>query len=287
MSIDCGDSPSNCKLALCDASAIDLIVSPKIAGSTTVRWHVGDSLKLGEQALETQIEFSRYPTEAATAWTVVRSYAANTGIWVDTSQRLFGVNSNGYYRITIRNESLNLYRSAIKRAVPEIPKAFKATYNEIIRRWLNRGKRGELRRGVLLKKILSGNRCGVCRDRDSGVQLRSQCLTCFGVGWQYGYYQLPGCVFAEFGAVKVDYEFDENRSYFSNGPVSQVKLLNIPQLYPGDVWVEELTDQRWLLGNMLHAQSIGSTELLTDIETVRLDYTNVVYQFPIQNLSGS
>lgn len=308
----CIDSPQNCSEPGCDVSDIRLTVQPRIQGNTTLVWEATTPAVAGIATLEARIQFSRYGISNNSAWQTVRDFAANTGIWVDPQQRMFGVDSNTHYRVLMRDASLFagapdsswddigsaaigstfrivadlpgspiVYISKPVRAADYLPRQLQSTYNEIVRRWYARGRRGEIRKGVLLKRIRYGNRCTLCRDRDSGVQIVSQCLSCYGVGWVGGYYRVPQCVYAEFSPIKVDYNFDENRSYFSEGPTSQVKLLNMPQLYPGDVWVESSTDHRWLLGNLLHAQSVGSIKLLTDIETTRLDFTNVIYQFSV------
>ena len=276
----CGSLRPACSVRVCGSDDFYVHVYPRVYGNTVVAWDASGVIE-DPSDLEAQIEISRYGVTNVNAWTIVQAYAANTGIWTDTSQHIYGTSDNLYYRVALRLPDNSVVRSEPVRTQDSIPKPLKATFNEILRRWENRGRRGELRRGRILKSIRYGNRCTSCRDRDSSVQLVSQCATCYGVGWVGGYYIVPKCVYAEMSPVEVDENFSIDRGFHSDGPKAQIKLMNIPQLYPGDVWVEDATDHRWLLGAMVHAQTVGTVELLTTIQTARFDFTHVVYQFPV------
>jgi len=267
-----------CQLFECGADKFEVEISPQIEGQTLILWDASQVVPSDAGALTAQIEFSRYDVSASSAWSIVRAHALNIGIWQDPLQRVFGKNSNAYYRIAIRDVAGTVYRSLPTRAGDYIPKLMKPIYNEIIRRWQNRGKRGELRRGYILKKIRYGPRCTICRDRDSGNLLQSQCAICFGTGWQLGYYRASYCVYAELAALQVTEQLSLEQN-FAGGSTTQIKLLNYPRLYPGDVWVEEATDHRWELGDILHGQAVGSVDVITTCAASRLDFTNVAYQF--------
>jgi len=274
---------SSCSDNLCLPSQIKLTVYPQVFGGTVIRWSYTDRDLLAESGLQVQIEFSPYAVSDNTAWTIVRAYAADTGYWTDTAQRAFGRRNYTHYRISVLDVALNEVWSQPKRADSYIPPAFDTTFRELVRRWSGRANRGELRKGTLLKRRTHATRCSVCRDRDSGVQLISQCLTCYGTGRTGGYYKVPICVYVEFSPMSISHGFDANKSYFEQGPDSQVTLLNIPQVFPGDVWVEDSTDHRWELGNMVYAQKIGSVECLAKCEASRIDFTDVIYQFPVRS----
>lgn len=277
--------PVGCSDAiLCNQDLFKLHVYPLVSGPNTLTWEAsaaaqGYSL---QGAVEARIEMARADVPAADAWTEVRDYGPNLGAYIDDAQRQFGTSTNLHYRVLLRDSASTVVVSEAVRAHTHIPRGLSTVYREVIRRWNLRGRRGEIRKGYLLKKIRYGTRCTECRDRDSGVSIIGQCLNCYGVGWVGGYWQAAGCSYAEFAPVSVGESFDENSNFQDQGPSTTLNLLNIPQLYSGDVWVEDATDHRWLIGELLHGQSVGSQELISKVQAHRIDLAHVAYRFPVE-----
>lgn len=275
-------NPPACRASACPLELFDVRVYPQIIGTTYVVW---DASRIVPAALSTnleaQIEVSRYGVSASNAWSIIRAYAANTGIWADTTKRLFGNQNDLYYRVAIRDSALNVYRSEPVASTFSVPRLMAPTYLEAIRRWEGRGGRGETNRGYLLKRIHYGAKCPDCRDRDGGQQLYTRCVTCYGTGWTGGYYQVPRCCYAEIGSVVKTRKTDENLGTTEPEPMSTLTLLALPKVHSGDIWVNFSNDQRWLLGDMTHATSIGSVDLTTTIAAARLEFTDIAYHFPV------
>lgn len=285
------EAPNNqCPQTSCDpgtctqlGDGFELKVYPEIVGPTHITWDASEIASKNDLSspVEARIEFARSASADSEAWTVIRDYGQNVGYYTDTQQRAFGVSQNVHYRVLLRDAVGAIVTSSPGRALGAMTPRMIGAFREVVRRWHLRGRTGELRKGFLLKKVRYGNRCTHCRDRDSGVQTRSQCLHCFGVGWEHGYWQMPGCSYAEFTPIQTGESYQEPLGQDNQGPRTTLRMLNIPQIYSGDVWVEDGSDQRWLLGDIVHGQSIGSQELVTQVQSARLDFTNVVYQFPV------
>ena len=114
-----------CQLFECGADKFEVEISPQIEGQTLILWDASQVVPSDAGALTAQIEFSRYDVSASSAWSIVRAHALNIGIWQDPLQRVFGKNSNAYYRIAIRDVAGTVYRSLPTRAGDYIPKLMK------------------------------------------------------------------------------------------------------------------------------------------------------------------
>lgn len=279
----CVSEISLCSSAIqCSPEAVDLQIHPKIAGGgTLLSWDLSPLVQQYQLTLplQVQIETSHTGAEDPAAWSIARAYAADAQSYTDASQRVFGNDPNLYYRLAVQDAALSVYRTKPKRAFDNMHWRLVGAYSEIIRRWSGRAMRGELRAGKLLKRIRWGTYCAECRDRDSGVQVKSFCLTCYGTGFTGGFYQPVDCFYGELGPVVLDEALDQQQSYSQEGPSGTLQFLNIPVVYPGDVWVEKSTDLRYLLGRVSHAQRLGTISLIANAPAIQIDFRDPIYRF--------
>ncbi|GIW89597.1 MAG: hypothetical protein KatS3mg109_0029 [Pirellulaceae bacterium] len=280
------DNRSECKDVTCEdkyviGGSFEVRVYSEIQDNSLLVWDATEFMSSGGN-LDVMIEFSRTGVDGDDAdWSVVQDWIPNTGIWADPEQRLFGTFHNGYYRVSVRTPDGRIIRSKPVRGGDYLPPNLKKVYREMRRRWFRRGKQNELRRGYLLKFNRYGNRCSVCRDRDSGVQIRSQCLECYGTGRERGYFLVPWCVYAEMGTDASTEKFTVQSDTQSVDPKVQFRLLDNPHILPKDVWVDENTDQRWLFESVAYPQVLGSTPVFAVASAAKLDFTHVIYRFQV------
>lgn len=268
----------------CPAETIDLRVYPQIATNTTLlTWDLSNLASAANMQLpvQIQIEASHVGVMDSSAWTIVRPYANNTGSYNDGAQRVFGNDDNLYYRLAIQDAASNVYRSSPKKAGELLPRREMPLYREIVRRWQGRALRGELRAGYLLKRIRWGAYCTNCRDRD-GVEIKSRCLTCYDTGFTGGYYAPVECFYAIMGPYSVKESYNDQRSFFDDGPTGTLQFLDIPVVYPGDVWVEKSSDLRFMFGNVISAQRLGNIKLVVTAECQQRDFSDVLYRFNVR-----
>lgn len=261
--------------------AFEVRVYSEIQGNALVVWDASKYMpEIGN--LDAQIEFSRYgiPNDDS-GWEVIQPWISNTGVWNDPKQRVFGTFDDAYYRVSVRTPDGDIVRSDPVRARDYLPPNLRKMQREILRRWHNRGKRNELRRGYLLKFNRYGNRCSACRDRDSGVQMVSQCVQCYGTGRDPGYYLVPWCMYGEISSEASTESFSKEIGYKSSDPPIAIRMLNIPQVNPKDVWVDEVTDHRWMIGAAVYDVVLGTTPLFAKTTAAKLDFTHVIYQYRI------
>ena len=269
----------------CPAAQVQLQILPQVATNTTLlNWDLTSVVAANDLQLpvQVQVEVSHAGVDDSAAWTIARPYAANTNTYNDSSQRVFGNDDNLYYRLAIQDAALSIYRSTPVRAGVSLPPRVVPLYREALRRWEGRARRGELRAGYLLKRIRWGSYCTNCRDRDSGVQIKSRCLICYDTGFTGGYYLPVECFYGVLGPYSVKEPYGDNRSFFQEGPSGTLQFMDIPVVYPGDIWVEKATDIRYYLGNIISAQRFGNVKLIATAECRQIDFSDVVYRFNVR-----
>lgn len=261
----------------------ELKIYPITRGPTVLQWDLAkiEGVQSWEPPIEVAIDTAPLDVEDINAWTEIAAYEERDGLYTDEFQRMFGQEFNSHYRLRLRNGVGDIYTTNPISIFEEIPQRMKAVYLESNRRWTRRMDRGELRKGVLLKKKRWGAQCPECRDRDGGQQIESRCRTCYDVGFDGGYYIADQCfgVDAEPGVFSKDFDF--GRGSFQQGPFSKFVFRNTPQVFIGDVWVDLSSDERWLLGSpMKTTMRVGNVQLFRSCPAVRLDTTHIVYDYP-------
>ncbi len=261
----------------------DLRVYPLVRGDSLLEWNLRTiaGVRKWDAPLEVAIDYSHVNMPQTAAWMELSAYAERGDTYTINKQLVFGNEQNVHFRLRIRSAIGDIYITQPVAWSDDIPARQQSTYREAIRRWGNRLRAGELRQGLLLKRKRWGLYCDTCRDRDGGQQNQSRCLTCYDTGFDGGYYLYPGCVGVDADTQQLSESFDFSKSYTQEGPYSKFLLLNVPQLYPGDVWVDTSNDDRWILGSpMVTTMRLGNVELFRSLPAARIDFTHVIYDFP-------
>lgn len=283
---DCGVLSVNgekCNLSLCQLrDDAGLRINHRVRDKTILNW---DLLKVSgirnwAPPIEVAIDYSPLPLATDDLWTEMAPYAVRDGVFETDFQLLLGSELNTHFRLRLRDAAGNEYVTSPRHLADDIKRPVYTTYREIIRRWHTRITRGEISGGILLKRRRWGTRCPTCLDRDGRQRIESQCPQCFDVGFDGGYYRLETCFGLEMRGEQVSEMFDFGGGFTQEGSVSQVLFLDIPQVYPGDVWVDTTTDERWLLGSPVKTESqLGNVKLLRTAPAARFPFSHIIYQF--------
>jgi hypothetical protein len=238
-------------------------------------------------SVEAKIQYSQVGVSVNSIWSDLAAYTDDLGTLVDSNSHMRGSEFDLHYRLALRINDADVYYTQPQLAIDFIPAGQQPTYREVISRWNVQTKSGGYRAGYLLKKIAWGPYCPNCTDRDGKQVIKSQCATCYEVGFTPGYVQVPGCFYVSVGPSQRGEKFDTQAGSFSRAEAaSQILWLNIPEVYTGDVFVDHDTDERLLIGNdIVTTVRIGGCELIRKSQAVRLGPASVVYKFPVVRTS--
>jgi hypothetical protein len=271
---------------LCGIQAdANLAIRPQVRGATMLQWDLREirEIRSWSTPIETAIDYAHVGVnDAAVGWHELADYAVRgDGVFYIDKQLVFGHEYNAYFRLRLRDSVGNVHTTQPAHSFNDIPRSQTSIYREALRRWLNRQQRQELRIGSLLKQIRWGDRCAECRDRDGGQQIKSQCPNCFDTGFVGGYYRHCDSFGVEASPQQFSDTFKETSfGQDQDGPFSQFFFLNMPQVFPGDVWVDWATDERWVFGSpMVTKQRLGNVELFRAAPVARIPFNDIVYDF--------
>ncbi len=268
---------------VCSNEDLGLRVIHRVYSAKVLIWDLDRSplLRSFNGSLEVKVQYGRTAAMDSQAWTDLTAFVADTGTYVDDEQRVFSAESNLHYRLIVRTSTGTIITSQAVRAQDSIPARMVPAMNELLRRWRMRANNRELRAGFLLKRRRWGSRCPDCRDRDGGQQIKTDCPTCYDTQYTGGYFQPIGCSFAEVGPYKIEENYNDQVGYSADGFQAPLTMLNMPCVYPGDVWVEYETDHRWEVQSVEVQARIGSVETIIKANAGRLNATSIVYAFPV------
>jgi len=279
---NCPTTPSCAADAACDARKSKVMrITPLTRAGTVITWDLTlmPSVVNLTPPLEVNIEYSR---SAAGSWVEIMPFSAVANSFTVPQQLVQGSNYTLYYRINVRDALGNITASPIQHVFDTVPKMLTTPYLEAVRRWYERCKTGELREGYLLKRSRWGQLCPDCTDRDGRQKIRSQCLTCFDAGFIDGFQQVTNCFFVEGSQTQVSENFTFEAGWNQDGPIDRFTWLHIPQVFPGDVWVDANTDERWVIGNpMTTTVRLGAVELMASAPVARVNTKHVIYSYPV------
>lgn len=257
-------------------------VIPEVAGETIVMWQLGTNRLRG--SVEYKLQIGRGGIETATDWEDVTEFEADVMQLVDTERRSAGWYRRTYYRVVAKDSTETEYFSS---PIPANQARLNPTtdrhYQEILRR---ERKRYGLRntpasRGYLLKIKYYGDPCTDCVDEFSGEPLTDDCETCFGVGYELGYHPPFPCFTVDLGGVPKGLRMYESQGPIVTGTQTQIRYLNIPPVHPWDIWVDEASDYRYMIGQIEPITSFGSVDLICKAVAGRLAFDHPVYKIPM------
>lgn len=137
--------------------------------------------------------------------------------------------------------------------------------------------------GFILRPRLDGENCPRCLDPMTDEVTDLKCPVCFGTGKRCGYYPPIACAHVIFGPEVSETKLSEDsigRTELKNAKKGRIILS--PPIYSRDVWVNRMTDERYVLRGIEHQVKIKDVPLIGDAVFVLLPPTDPVYKVPIQ-----
>ena len=217
-----------------------------------------------------QVENSR----AGGPWEILASDVSGMCSWVDNRRRNYNKRLNECYRIRMivpstgeewvsdivdaGNHKAYPYSSEAENVIKQVENAIEISGCS----------------GKLLKKKLWGVRCPLCVDFANQQTVNEHCPRCLGTGIDGGYF--PGIVLNVIKDSIQTNEMPSNNGYLQ-GETVQARCIAYPWINYGDVWVEDESNNRYVIAKVTPTASYKQTHLVYTLVMNKVEYNDVLH----------
>ena len=188
--------------------------------------------------------------------------------------------NNDFYRVTLKTPAGIQYTSQIQQSGINLVYPYSSKAANLLR--LSELEAQETgRQGFLLKKIVYGQKCPVCRQFEDDHPVNQHCPHCLGTGKKGGYYK----------AISLNILESSQQQSVAVGPQGQLqtKILQAkcsawPLIRPGDVWVDKFTNQRYYIDQAAIASKLKHVPLVYMLTMHYLQQTDILHSQVADNL---
>jgi hypothetical protein len=226
------------------------------------------------------VQASHAPVADNEAWEIVGLPVEDGDFAIDETHRLTGKAPWTHYRLVLQTDNA-FYISKPVGVYGTLPYKHGRIAEEIIRLERLRMRYQAGQEGFLLKRKLFGEPCS-CRYALTDEVLDPDCRECFGTGIKGGYWTALNCIWAEISPQGLNSHRDtQMRGTVEDGRIMQVRMLNIPQLHPYDIWVDAASDIRYVVRSIREIAVVGNRPLVVMVELRQLPFSHIAYEIPI------
>jgi hypothetical protein len=276
MTATCQPCPSQCE------PVFDrVVVSYLIAGATRVMWELLDTFT-DPGPLTFQLQFGATANPDADDWEDVGLPVVDQFVAVDPEQRVFGKLNYAHYRVKLTT-GLGTYYSVPTAAQGTLARRDWRLAREIVRqrkKLFRYGPGGQ--RGYLLKRRWTGVPCNRCLDLQTREVKDPGCPSCYGTGYQCGYYYPMSCIWASLDprARRTQRDAGSTRGTVDD-IVVKADMVMTELLAEEDVWVNAVTDDRYYVHEVENTGEMRGVPLTASVELRLIAFTSVIYTIAI------
>ncbi len=249
-----------------------------VAGNTRVSWEL-DRHFIDPLPYTFQLQYCHAYTTDNAEWTNVGATVVNTYFATDVSKRIYGKLDDSYYRVKLVT-SVDTYYSTPVRADGLLSKKDWLLAREITRKEQLRHAALTSPRGYLLKVRRYGPRCTECTDEFTQEVKRSLCDTCYGTGYEGGYFDPIPAFYADV-SLEASRDHRNPQTGMENKHVIKARFIGDPLVYSYDVWVNQFSDERYYLHEITAISHIRGVNIIYDAELRLAPYSDIIYTYPI------
>lgn len=265
--------------AACAPAFDRVVVSRLIHGGTTVAWSLMHGFA-DRGPYTFRLEFGDTANPLADDWAPVTAPLPEAYFAVDPEQRVWGTTDWGFYRVTLATADGD-YVSDPVNALGTLDLRDWNLAREVLRkeRLLSRLAHQD---GYLLKQRLSGPACPRCVDPQTRAPRDPDCPSCYGTGYECGYFApMPG-VWAglEPHATRPQLDGGAGRGTVDD-VVVRARMLMPPLLIDRDVWVARRTDNRYYVHSVQHTAEWRGVPLVGEVELRPVPFSSPLYALPM------
>lgn len=258
-----------------------VVVSYLIAGLTRVSWQLLPTF-LDKGPLEFTLQIGQNANPYADDWEDVGLPVTDQYSAYDPEQRAWGKTNWTHYRVKLVS-SENIYYSDPVGAMGTLDRRMWLKAREIIRQRRKAYRLGTGGQpGYLLKRRWSGQPCKMCLDHQTLEVRDPYCGSCFGTGFECGYYYPTACTYAEMSPRSRRTELDGGQGRGTiDDIVVKTEMIMTDLLSEEDVWVGAKTDDRYFVHRVEHTAEVKGVPLIAQVELRLIAFSHVIYSIAI------
>ena len=269
---------NNCTDGSCDWVFGRLRVFPLTEGGTRVEWALHPQFA-DATPHSFQLQMGQTGSNDSDDWCDVGLPVTNAFYALDDSKRVYGKFQWTHYRVVLTTPA-GTYTSKPVPAMGDLDQRFWLRAKDIVRRESLMLRKESGSPGYLLKRRHTGTVCD-CVDDMTGEPRKHNCELCYGTGFVSGYYDPVECFFVELDLQKFRNHLDDSRGTVQDGPRVYGRMINDPQVFSYDVWVDKSTDYRWMIHEIVPIVEVQGVPLVLKAEMRLLPFTHPVYTIEI------
>lgn len=231
-----------------------------------------------------QLQHSPSGTNQGDDWEDIGSTASNTFFLIDDEQRVYGKTQWTYYRIKMTTPAAE-YTSEPVSSRGDLTFGDRAIFVNMLRahrRYLV-GSDGAC--GALLRRRNTGTKCPDCLDELTGEVRQAECETCYGTGYVSGYYDPVGGVYAAVGLQQSHNNQDTHqggtRGTIDDGKKAFARMLAVPQLFEGDIWIDQKNDYRYAVHTIKQNSAWRGLPVSYQVELRLIPFSDIIYSIDV------
>lgn len=266
----------------CAANPFDrVVVSYLIRGMTRVLWELVPTFT-DPGPLTFQLQVGQTNNPNADDWENVGIPVVNQYFAYDPEQRVFGIDNTTHYRVILTTPNGEYVSDPVDGMGVLDHRMWRCAREEIRRRKvdLRYGPSGQ--EGYLLKRRITGTKCPVCTDYQTGESRDPQCPSCYGTGFLCGYYFPMSCVWASLSPATKRIELDAGQMRGTIEDISvSATMLAIDLLSENDIWVAKKTDDRYFVHRVSNTAEYKGVAIVAQVEMRPVPFSSIIYSIEI------
>lgn len=229
-----------------------------------------------------QLQVGETGTNVATDWANVGDPVTDTFYVIDTEKRLYGKTADLHYRLQLDTGLGKTYYSEPANVLGNLEVRDWNLAQEITRKEQLRHSALASPNGYLLIAKRHGPLCSVCLDPLTKEPTTSNCDSCFGTGFEGGYFPAVPNVFCDINFAPTR-EALTAQTGTDKQETAQGRFTAVPQVKDRDIWINKTTDDRhYIHGIAISAHARGVPVVYT-CQLRKAPYTDTIYSIKMPN----
>lgn len=225
-----------------------------------------------------QLQVGTTADNAADAWADVGLPVTDVYFAVDGEQRVFGSTNWTHYRVKLTT-GRGEYLSDPVGLWGTLSRHDWRIAREIVRKELVH-HRGASQPGYLLKRRVTGQRCRTCSDYMTRESRNPRCPSCYGTGFECGYYYPMACAWANLSPKTRHTKLDATRGTV-NDVVVKARMTLTDLMEEQDVWVNKVTDDRYYVHEIQHVSEWRGVPLVGQVTLRPVAFSSIIYDIEV------
>ena len=230
-------------------------------------WEFSPGIEVPEDAL-LSVEYSR----AGGTWQTLVEGLPLCYCYIDKRVTNRNKYNNDYYRIRLDSADQQYY-SDPQQAGISLSYPYSSQASNLIR-LAQKEMKETGRTGYLMKKIVYGQKCPICKQFEDDAPVNEHCPCCLGTGFKGGYYRAFPMNILQAGQSRMQ---GVQQHGATHSVILQAKCTAWPIIELGDVWVDDNTNERFYIQGADVASKFKHVPLIYNLKMHLIEQSDVLH----------